>query len=63
MSKYNEVDLDELEDAEICNNCEHCQYLGEGDHWCDETDEIVLDAWEPTDKFMCCGGKHFKRSE
>lgn len=49
MSKYIEVDLDELEDAEICNNCEHCQYLGEGDHWCDEEDEIVLDEWEPTD--------------
>lgn len=32
--------------------CPNCQYIGEGDSWCDETGEIVLEDWEPTEHFM-----------
>lgn len=34
---------------EICPNC---QYIGDGDSWCDVTGEIVLCDWEPTDEYM-----------
>ena len=37
-----------------CNpdSCPHCQYIGEGDSWCDEIHEIVLSDWEPTEHYM-----------
>ena len=28
--------------------CPNCQYIGEGDSWCDVTGKIVLSDWEPT---------------
>ena len=38
----------------FCNPdiCPNCQYIGEGDSFCDATQEIVLSDWEPTDAFM-----------
>lgn len=38
----------------ICNPdlCPYCQYIGEGDSWCDKIGEIVLDDWGPTEDFM-----------
>ena len=38
----------------FCNPdvCPCCQYIGEGDSWCDETGEIVLENWMPTEHFM-----------
>lgn len=46
--------------------CPNCQYIGEGDSWCDVTHEIVLSDWEPTEHFMgpgCpyVGGQRRKR--
>lgn len=35
--------------------CPHCQYIGEGDSWCDELHEIVLSDWEPTEHYMGLG--------
>ena len=37
-----------------CNpdECPHCQYIGEGDSWCDEIHEVVLSDWEPTEHYM-----------
>lgn len=37
-----------------CNpdKCPHCQYIGDGDSWCDELHEIVLSDWEPTEHYM-----------
>lgn len=32
--------------------CPNCQYIGEGDSYCDATGEIVLEDWEPTEEFM-----------
>ena len=32
--------------------CDHCQYIGEGDSWCDDTGKIVLSDWEPTEHYM-----------
>ncbi len=32
--------------------CPNCQYIGEGDSLCDETMEIVLSDWEPTEAYM-----------
>lgn len=38
----------------FCNpdECPFCQYIGEGDSYCDEIGEIVLTEWEPTKHFM-----------
>lgn len=38
----------------FCNPdiCPNCQYIGEGDSICDETMNVVLADWEPTDDFM-----------
>ena len=43
--------------------CPNCQYIGEGDSLCEETMEIVLADWEPTEAYMrdcpeCCDGTH-----
>lgn len=37
-----------------CNpdRCPNCQYIGEGDSYCDVIDRIVLADWEPTKYFM-----------
>lgn len=47
----------------FCNPdiCPHCQYIGDGDSLCDETNEIVLSGWEPTDSFMDAGCPYLKQ--
>lgn len=35
--------------------CPNCQYIGEGDSYCDEIGEIVLEDWTPTDHYMGAG--------
>lgn len=50
----------QMMNCRICNNCAHCQYIGEGDSICDITYECVLEDWEPTDNFMKCDGKHWE---
>jgi len=32
--------------------CPYCQYVGDGDSWCEMTGEIVLEDWQPTEDFM-----------
>ena len=34
--------------------CDSCIYIGEGDFICDETMEVVVSDWKPTDKFLKC---------
>ena len=43
-----------------CFNCEHCTYIGEGDHICDMTNDVVVEDWMPADDFYACNGKDFK---
>jgi hypothetical protein len=45
-----------------CFNCEHCQYYGEGDSFCDIDYTFVLEDWTPTEKFKFCKGKEWKRN-
>lgn len=35
--------------------CPSCQYIGEGDSWCEVTGEIVLSDWAPTEHYMGTG--------
>ncbi len=37
-----------------CNpdTCPNCQYIGEGDSYCDVIGEVVLSDWVPTEHFM-----------
>lgn len=37
-----------------CLSCEHCIPIGEGDHWCDETQEIVIEDYIPNENYRCC---------
>lgn len=37
-----------------CFNCGNCMYHSEGDSYCEETFEFVLEDWCPTDEFMWC---------
>lgn len=37
-----------------CFNCGNCMYHSEGDSYCDENFEFVLEDWCPTDEFMWC---------
>ena len=41
--------------------CPYCQYIGEGDRWCEETGEIVLAEWAPTEHFMGRGCPYLKK--
>lgn len=43
------------------NVCPNCQYIGEGDSICDVTQEIVLEDWMPTDKYMGSGCPYLRR--
>jgi len=42
-----------------CFNCGNCMYHSEGDSYCDENFEFVLEDWCPTDEFMWCKGKNW----
>lgn len=37
-----------------CHTCPNCIYIGDGDSMCDETNQIVLIDWEPTEHYGCC---------
>lgn len=41
--------------------CPCCQYIGEGDSYCDEIGEIVLEDWEPTQHYMGPGCPYKKK--
>lgn len=43
------------------DKCPNCQYIGEGDSYCDAIGEIVLDDWTPTEYFMGNGCPYLKR--
>ena len=42
-----------------CFNCGNCQYHSEGDSYCEENFEFVLEDWCPTDEYMWCKGKYW----
>lgn len=37
--------------------CPNCQYIGEGDSYCDQHQAIVLSDWAPTEDYMICQQK------
>ncbi len=43
--------------------CPNCQYIGEGDSWCDKTGEIVLEDWAPTENYMGPGCPYAQNKE
>jgi len=42
-----------------CEMCDNCIPIGEGDHLCDECQEIVISEYSPTDEYLKCGGKKY----
>lgn len=49
----------------FCNpdKCPNCQYIGEGDSYCDTIGEIVLENWMPTEHFMGAGCPYQKKGK
>lgn len=47
-------------DPDVCPNC---QYIGEGDSFCDEIQEIVLQDWMPTEYFMGSGCPYVRKKK
>lgn len=45
------------QDERICQNGDNCTYDGDGGYWCLEMSKLVMDDFEPTDDYFCCGGK------
>lgn len=43
-----------------CITCEHCVYIGEGDHICDVHQVLVLEDHAPSDNFYLCGGVDYE---
>lgn len=42
-----------------CYNCAKCTYLSEGGYMCDDSQDIVIELWEPTEKFNSCKGRRW----
>lgn len=50
-----------LKNAKMCQNCEHCIYLCEGDFICDMDEPIlVIEDFEPTEDYCCCNEVDFE---
>lgn len=47
----------------ICNTCENCLPIGEGDHICDVHQVLVLDDYIPADDYYICNGADWKGGE
>lgn len=49
----------------FCNPdiCPNCQYIGDGDSYCDEIGEIVLSDWDPTEHFMGRGCPYARKKK
>lgn len=45
--------------VKCCNTCANCIPIGEGDHICDEMQELVLEEYMPTDSYYICGGRYY----
>lgn len=43
--------------TKICNNCDHCIYIGEGDFICDKDEPVLIEEdFTPTEDYYKCGG-------
>lgn len=48
----------------FCMSCENCQYVGEGDYYCDNIQEVVItDHVEFTEHHFGCKGKYYTEEE
>ena len=55
MSKKNKTTpLKRIKPKGECFNCGNCVYHSQGDSYCEENFDFVLEDWCPTDKFMWC---------
>ena len=53
-----------LKNAKMCQNCEHCIYLCEGDFICDmDEPTLIMEDWQPTEDYYNCGGVDFEEQE
>ena len=42
-----------------CSTCDNCICLGEGNHYCEVNESLVLDEYEPTDDYCWCDGEYY----
>lgn len=50
-----------MAELKLCIDCDCCLPIGEGDHWCDEMRELVIEDYTPTVKYGCCNQKKRKK--
>ena len=43
-----------IKKAKDCLYCESCLPIGEGDHFCDEENVIVIEDYVPNENYCCC---------
>lgn len=44
-----------------CFYCGKCTYIGEGDYICEDSTEVVIGDWQPTENFYSCKGKGYEK--
>lgn len=51
--------IDQLLTMKTCDpsECDDCIYIGEGDFYCQNEQEIVISDFVPTDEYLCCLGE------
>lgn len=40
-----------------CFECENCIYIGEGDYFCDNIMDFVIEDWLPSESFGGCNNE------
>ncbi len=53
------------DEIKICNNCDHCIYIGEGDYICDADEKpiIIMEEHLPNDNFWWCASSEWEEEE
>lgn len=63
MAKKRRFRKDRRKEVKVCENCDHCTYLGEGDFACmeDASDAVMVkEEWVPTSDYFHCGGEKWE---
>lgn len=45
-----------------CETCGKCIPIGDGDHICSESNDMVVSDYTPTDAYFSCGGRKWKEN-
>ena len=46
------VNAQKIKETHSCYNCSNCLPIGEGDHFCDEYQKLVIEDYGPSDDYQ-----------